>query len=76
MAAPAALAQQMWTVPGVVKASGQNGTHYVSDLVMTNPGTEGATVTLNFVPSLEPLQDTYTVGAGQICARYEFLSLD
>ena len=27
-----------WTIPGVVKAPGRNGTNYVSDVVVTNPG--------------------------------------
>lgn len=65
LSSSAALAQQSWTVPGIVKSPGQNGTNYVSDLVLANPGSEEASVTLEFAPALDSLEDAYTVGAGQ-----------
>lgn len=65
LSSSAALAQQSWTVPGIVKSPGQNGTNYVSDLVLANPGSAEASVTLEFAPPLDPLEDAYTVGAGQ-----------
>jgi hypothetical protein len=48
--APSVAAQQMWTVPGIVRAGGQNGTRFVSDLVVSNPGGSPALVVLQFVP--------------------------
>jgi hypothetical protein len=44
------LADSAWTVPGVVNAGGLNGTHFVSDLTVTNPGTAAANVVLSFFP--------------------------
>jgi hypothetical protein len=65
LSASGARAQQMWTIPGVVKASGLNGTNYVSDVVIANPGPAAASVTLEFSPGLDPQQESYTVGAGK-----------
>ena len=48
---PAAAQLHSWTVPGVVRAPGKNGTSYVSDLVATNPGKTPAALFLSFVPS-------------------------
>ena len=48
--APSVAAQQIWTVPGIVRAAGQNGTRFVSDLVLSNPGGSPALVLLQFVP--------------------------
>ena len=62
LAAPAAVGQQSWTIPGVVKTSGQNGTNFVSDVVLTNPGAFPAIVMLQFVPSLGQLPVLYTLG--------------
>lgn len=45
------LADSAWTIPGIVNASGLNGTHFVSDLTVTNPGGAPANVTLSFFPS-------------------------
>jgi len=45
------LADSAWTIPGIVNASGLNGTHFVSDLTLTNPGSAPANVTLSFFPS-------------------------
>lgn len=47
-----AVAQLTWTLPGVVKSPGRNGTLYVSDLVATNPGAVPASVTWAFLPAL------------------------
>ena len=45
------LADAAWTIPGIVNAAGLNGTHFVSDLTVTNPGAVAANVTLSFFPS-------------------------
>ncbi len=45
------LADSAWTIPGIVNAPGLNGTHFVSDLTVTNPGGAPANVTLSFFPS-------------------------
>jgi len=47
--APAA-AESAWTIPGIVNAGGLNGTHFVSDLTVTNPGAAPANATLSFFP--------------------------
>lgn len=44
------LADSAWTIPGIVNASGLNGTHFVSDLTLTNPGGAPANVVLSFFP--------------------------
>jgi hypothetical protein len=44
-------ADSVWTIPGIVNASGLNGTHFVSDLTVTNSGSAPANVTLSFFPS-------------------------
>jgi hypothetical protein len=43
--------QTTWTVPGVINAPGLNGTHFVSDVTATNPGTAPANVSLTFLPT-------------------------
>lgn len=40
-----------WTVPGAVNASGLNGTKFVSDVALTNPGTVPAVVSMRFLPA-------------------------
>ena len=54
-----------WTVPGVVKASGLNGTNYVSDLVIANPGDSLAIVTFSFVPALAGAPSPQFLAPGQ-----------
>ena len=48
---PGLLADSAWTIPGIVNAPGLNGTHFVSDLTVTDPGGSPANVTLSFFPS-------------------------
>jgi hypothetical protein len=60
-----AFAQLTWTIPGVVKASGLNGTNYVSDLVATNPGTVPANVTWAFLPALVSTPQPTVLQPGQ-----------
>ncbi|MGE5717220.1 MAG: hypothetical protein ACM369_11270, partial [Acidobacteriota bacterium] len=45
------LAQNTWTIPGTVNASGLNGTKFVSDLAITNPGTAPVLASLALVPA-------------------------
>jgi hypothetical protein len=47
-----ALAQtpNSWTIPGTVNIEGLNGTRFVSDLALTNPGNVSAHVTISFIP--------------------------
>ncbi|HEY6928939.1 MAG TPA: hypothetical protein VJA66_04605, partial [Thermoanaerobaculia bacterium] len=40
-----------WTIPGALNAPGLNGTHFVSDLSLTDPGAAPANVTLTFLPT-------------------------
>jgi hypothetical protein len=54
-----------WTVPGVVKAAGLNGTNFVSDLVITNPGSSLAIVTFAFVPALAGAPTPQFLAPGQ-----------
>ncbi len=43
-------APAVWTIPGIANVAGQNGTHFVSDLAVTNPGTAPAGVFVGFLP--------------------------
>jgi len=58
------LADSAWTVPGIVNASGLNGTHFVSDLTVTNPGAAPANVTLSFFPGSSSPKN-FTLNPGQ-----------
>lgn len=42
----------VYTVPGIAKVAGKNGTHFVSDAVIANPGSAPALVTYGFVPTV------------------------
>jgi hypothetical protein len=64
LSGPAIGAVHGYTVPGVVKAGGLNGTNYISDLVVLNGGSASTTVTLSFVPSGLTPRD-YPLGAGE-----------
>jgi len=64
LVAPVAFAQQTWTIPGVVKAAGQNATNFVSDVVLTNPGASPADVLLQFAPTIGGLPVLYTLNPG------------
>ena len=50
LAAPLS-ADSVSTIPGIVNTSGLNGTHFVSDLALTNPGTTVANVGISLVAS-------------------------
>lgn len=52
-----------WTVPGIAKAPGQNGTSFVSDLVVMNGGSVSTTVTFSLAPAGLTPRD-YILGAG------------
>ncbi len=57
VAAPVLRAQSpptvfVYTVPGVAKAPGRNGTHFVTDAVITNPGSTPAIVSYAIVPAV------------------------
>ncbi len=58
------LADSAWTIPGIVNAAGLNGTHFVSDLTVTNPGGAPANVTLSFFPGLSSPKNL-TLNPGQ-----------
>jgi hypothetical protein len=63
--APCALAADVsWTVPGIVNAAGLNGTHFVSDLTVTNPGAAPAHATISFFPGTSGPKDV-TLNPGQ-----------
>ena len=63
--ANAALADSSWTIPGAVNAAGLNGTHFVSDLTLTNPGSSVANVTLSFFPAGASSAKNVTLNPGQ-----------
>jgi hypothetical protein len=54
-----------WTVPGTVNASGLNGTQFVSDLAITNPGDAPAIAILALVPANGTAQSTQFLQPGQ-----------
>ena len=54
-----------WTVPGAVNVSGLNGTKFVSDVTLTNPGAVPASVTVAFVPSSGSSPKALTLAPGQ-----------
>src|SRR5664279_699323 len=54
-----------WTVPGTVNAGGLNGTRFVSDLAVTNPGSVPVVATISFVPANGTTPRQVTLGAGQ-----------
>jgi hypothetical protein len=62
---PAVTSLNLYTIPGVANVNGRNGTRFVSDVAVTNPGTSEADVVLSFVPTgtLEDVE--VTVPAGQ-----------
>ncbi|MGE5344946.1 MAG: hypothetical protein ACM3JH_03235, partial [Acidithiobacillales bacterium] len=41
----------IWTIPGIANSPGQNGTHFVSDVAVTNPGSGMAVAFATFLPS-------------------------
>jgi hypothetical protein len=50
-AAAAQTPSLVWTIPSIVNVSGLNGTHFVSDLALTNPGGVPAQATISFIPA-------------------------
>ena len=54
-----------WTVPGTVNASGLNGTRFVSDLAITNPGSAPVPVTLALVPARATSPTFLSLNPGQ-----------
>ena len=67
VAAPA-FAAASWTIPGIVNVPGLNGTHFVSDLTLTNPGTAPASVTVSFFPPGSSSPQSLTLNPGQTVA--------
>lgn len=63
-AMPADADSLVWRIPGVVRSPGLNGTNFVSDLVITNPGETSAQVSFIYAPALSPLESSYQVGSG------------
>jgi hypothetical protein len=61
---PALTPLNLYTISGVANVEGRNGTRFVSDLAVTNPGTEEADVVLSFVPpgTLEDVNLTVQAG--------------
>ena len=59
------LANSSWTIPGIVNAAGLNGTHFVSDLTVTNPGAVAANVSLSFFPAGSSSAKNLTLNPGQ-----------
>jgi hypothetical protein len=53
-----------YTIPGVVNASGLNNTRFVSDVAITNPGTQDAFLIVSFVPAGNLTQQVLTLPAG------------
>lgn len=63
---PSLVAAAEWVVPGVSNAPGANGTHFVSDLLLTNSSTSPTSAELSFIPmSGRGAVRTVTVGAGE-----------
>lgn len=54
-----------WTVPGTVDAAGLNGTRFVSDLAVTNPGSSPVLATVALVPANGTTPAQITLGPGQ-----------
>ncbi len=54
-----------WTVPGTVDVSGLNGTRFVSDLAITNPGSSPVLATVALVPANGTMPAPITLGPGQ-----------
>ncbi len=54
-----------WTVPGTVNVSGLNGTKFVSDLAITNPGAAPAVAILSLVPANGTGQSLQLLAPGQ-----------
>jgi hypothetical protein len=55
----------MWTIPGTVNASGLNGTRFVSDLAVTNPGSLPVSASLALVPANGALPAQMLLNPGQ-----------
>jgi hypothetical protein len=66
-------AQTTWTIPGVLNAAGLNGTHFVSDLTLTNPGTAPANVTMTFLPT--GTIQAVTLAPGQTAAYQDVIGV-
>ncbi len=54
-----------WTIPGTVNTSGLNGTRFVSDLAITNPGADPAFAILALVPDGGTSQSFQYLAPGQ-----------
>ncbi len=54
-----------WTVPGTVDVSGLNGTRFVSDLAVTNPGAAPVLASVALVPASGTTPATITLAPGQ-----------
>jgi hypothetical protein len=64
LAAPLS-AQSVWTVPGIVNTPGQNGTHFVSDLTLSNPGTTPASAGVSFLSTTGRIDREVALLAGE-----------
>jgi hypothetical protein len=57
--------QTRWTIPGAILAFGLNGTHFVSDVTATNPGTTPANVTVTMLPAQGSTSQAVSLAPGQ-----------
>ncbi|MDL2719219.1 MAG: hypothetical protein PT977_15865, partial [Acidobacteriota bacterium] len=64
-AAAAQTPASVWTIPGTVNAGGLNGTRFVSDLAVTNPGSVPTLATISFVPANGTTPKVVTLNGGQ-----------
>lgn len=66
LALPARLLEgtNVWTIPGTANVPGQNGTRFVSDLAVTNPGIAPAQVTISIIPASSTTPTPLTLPAG------------
>ncbi|MCM3876879.1 MAG: hypothetical protein NEA02_10715 [Thermoanaerobaculia bacterium] len=63
-----------WTVPGTVNASGLNGTKFVSDVTLTNPGTAPAQAVVSFLPASGVAPRTLSLAPGQTVVSLNVVS--
>lgn len=67
------LSASTWTIPGTVNTSGLNGTRFVSDLALTNPGTDPAFAILTLVPAGGTVQSLQLLAPGQTLVFHNVL---
>jgi hypothetical protein len=63
--APPLAGTTVWTIPGTANVAGQNGTRFVSDLAVTNPGTVPTQVTISIIPASGTTPYPVTLNGGE-----------